>query len=57
MTLGTPFNKSKLSIVLLATVFAASACSTLPAETSSTNSKPTMQTETNKEQGQQRPVA
>ncbi|SUD91160.1 hypothetical protein [Psychrobacter phenylpyruvicus] len=50
MTLGIPFNKTKLSMVLLATVFAASACSTLPAETSNINSKPAIETETNKAQ-------
>lgn len=50
MTLGTPFKKTKLTAVLLATVFAASACSTLPSETSSTNDKPTIVAETNDSQ-------
>lgn len=50
MTLGTPFKKTKLSVVLLATVFAASACSTLPSETSNSNEKTSVVTEANKAQ-------
>ena len=51
MTLSTSFKKIKLSVVLLATVFAASACSTLPSETSNANGKSAIVAETNQAQG------
>ena len=51
MTLSTSFKKTKLSVVLLATVFAASACSTLPSETSNANGKSAIVAETNQAQG------